>query len=1473
MENGESMPVIDIYETTNTTELIEQNENVVVPQPSSVLNVSESLFVLASESQTNLSQSVEVPPLTSLNKIIDVDIERIFITQQIYDTVRKYNKTCYIDCELDHNMSDLPLSRMDEMMKENNIERPPVQVTSNDRGFYYIVNGRHRIARALILEHITITVEIIDNHTQKSGKVDYIISGGESNPGPVFSKMYNYITNNITTNVSLSSIEDKIHASLSSIYKHTSIALAFMNFYDRLTSIFASMRVGTFIMYDAATLPIKMISLLTDAYLLHQAVCNTYEIEMKKFFKPESFEKLMAATILTHMLPEPLKKIFTELPKFSSFKILDDATWIFDVFGFILSLPRRLFEVCCPNLELVRPLIDTLERMEELFPFSQSHKFHYKANNFITEYHKKNSLLSSVEFRERLLNFSKEYNKHYCKLELVSRVPAYLLNQKKLFSQIIKQALYVENRTRPEPVIIIFGGPPKTGKTVMSNRIQESFAAGGSSVYVHSPPSEGQKNFHDRYEGEDIYVIDDIGQKGVSQYSDLINFGSSTAYPLDCAEVDKKGMKFFISRLFLASTNNFKDIVTTPTCGITEKAALFRRVIYFNFENVSFDDGEYSGLLSVEKYDTKRKIWYRTDYFEAYDGNFEMLSIADYIIKEVKAKEDMFNQQKGGIQKFPKLIAESLNVKDMTKTGISESKKLFNYITSFMPSIEDIEECISKCTYKSAIVISLLGMAFLGIVATFCKNWKEEFPKETKLAQKHYTSGRTPVNKILSFVPEMYDDVFKTTPDFGNFSSLIRLERNTRFAEFLFERKGIQHKTMSTSVISGRYLFTVAHAMNLPKDSEVFVTVYNSPINVCYQSLKCIVEYTDMVDDICILRLPDNLPKYFGKLKFAKDGTNTNAILVTPGGAIRMRNVTKFDMSHEYYNESTDAQGHLCENDFGYDFHGAGMCGSLLVTEEGTLLGVHVAGSSTLDSDNYGASKIFKKKTHNVIEQYLNKDTKFSVELHKNSGDNEGSINKVFASAFTSTPDKSHLVRSLISDIYPHERKPANLKVPLSELTKKSWTIGKDVNIKALKFAKQYVSTIMPIGSKLDDSENINGNDVLNGIDKKTSCGYDFPGSKDNYIDFEKGTFKEDFSNKISKLEKEIIDGTYKWDSYYTEMKKDELRNVEKVDNPRAFKACQLPVTVLMRKYFGKTIGNTMLKKFSNGIMVGINPLSDDWQRLSTMLHSVGKNVLDGDYGAWDGSMLVQFQQELNEVIMSKQNGLNNDDKTIAEVMLGLVSYAPTISSNRVYIATHSLPSGCGLTAWYNSMINKMYSAYIYYILMTREERKPEISHYIRNIYQAVYGDDMLASVSDEMKDIFNGPAYAQVCNEMGLKFTPADKGDWTYTTRSLSECSFLKRDFKFHYKLNKLVAPLENKTMKSTLNYVSDSFRNHELTLTKMYNHQREAFLHYDDYEELLNNLIIAADKHDLIFIPLEDEYLIQLYKDGEYGDLLNLT
>ena len=253
--------------------------------------------------------------------------------------------------------------------------------------------------------------------------------------------------------------------------------------------------------------------------------------------------------------------------------------------------------------------------------------------------------------------------------------------------------------------------------------------------------------------------------------------------------------------------------------------------------------------------------------------------------------------------------------------------------------------------------------------------------------------------------------------------------------------------------------------------------------------------------------------------------------------------------------------------------------------------------------------------------------------------------------------------------------------------------------------------------------------------------------------------------------------------------------------------------------------------------------------------------------------MLVQFQQELNEVIMSKQNGLNNDDKTIAEVMLGLVSYAPTISSNRVYIATHSLPSGCGLTAWYNSMINKMYSAYIYYILMTREERKPEISHYIRNIYQAVYGDDMLASVSDEMKDIFNGPAYAQVCNEMGLKFTPADKGDWTYTTRSLSECSFLKRDFKFHYKLNKLVAPLENKTMKSTLNYVSDSFRNHELTLTKMYNHQREAFLHYDDYEELLNNLIIAADKHDLIFIPLEDEYLIQLYKDGEYGDLLNLT
>lgn len=87
-----------------------------------------------------------------------IDLEKIIITQNVYDTVRKYNKKCYIDCELDCT-PDLPLTRMECMLEDRGEERPPVDLIKTG-SCYRILNGRHRIARSLILEHTYIEANV-----------------------------------------------------------------------------------------------------------------------------------------------------------------------------------------------------------------------------------------------------------------------------------------------------------------------------------------------------------------------------------------------------------------------------------------------------------------------------------------------------------------------------------------------------------------------------------------------------------------------------------------------------------------------------------------------------------------------------------------------------------------------------------------------------------------------------------------------------------------------------------------------------------------------------------------------------------------------------------------------------------------------------------------------------------------------------------------------------------------------------------------------------------------------------------------------------------------------------------------------------------------------------------------------------------------------------------------------------------------
>jgi hypothetical protein len=149
--------------------------------------------------------------------------------------------------------------------------------------------------------------------------------------------------------------------------------------------------------------------------------------------------------------------------------------------------------------------------------------------------------------------------------------------------------------------------------------------------------------------------------------------------------------------------------------------------------------------------------------------------------------------------------------------------------------------------------------------------------------------------------------------------------------------------------------------------------------------------------------------------------------------------------------------------------------------------------------------------------------------------------------------------------------------------------------------------------------------------------------------------------------------------------------------------------------------------------------------------------------------------------------------------------------------------------------------------------------------------------VTDDYKKIMNPSDFATIVRSIGLDFTTADKRPWDDKNSycDLTETTFLKRSFIVHPRIGRWVAPLEKKSMTSTLNYVSDELRDLELTVVKLQNFQREAFLHFDVY----NKYMIQLESFLHINLPninvkfLSEKQLLKLYNDDEYGNLLTLN
>jgi hypothetical protein len=1269
-------------------------------------------------------------------------------------------------------------------------------------------------------------------------------------------------------------------------------------------------------------------------------ISNSISELTARFRSQSGFEEFTFAAIIETFLPSNLRNIFRAMSFYTKNKILDDTTYVHSIAGFLFDLPIHVMQLLKINPEYINGYRD----IQSFFPYSRLSYHEKKINSFVMEYEKDMRKVCDKNYQDSFIEYYSEFEQWSHDYIRVKDSHPRLKNLFDRFKGILSQIKYQVNKTRVEPVCVVLGGKRGTGKSVLSSKMM-AMLADNNSIYVHSSPPSGSKDFYDNYHNEDVFFVDDIGQKGIEQWGNIINMVSNIHYPLECAAVEMKGVKSFTSDLIITSTNNV-NLSLKDNSGISDLGALHRRLMYFDFDHVDFD-GSYTGTLYYKKYNLS------TSKFEIQTSiRLDTLSyddISTWILQIAKIKMDEnvehFNKLHGSASrqfgkfrsqvKFSKNSDNSYQVDLDSReavplqvnycvasdkvdfSGVVDDKDVFSRLFSYIESNK-----VYASVFGVAVpIITMISIIFYKLIKK--KILKHRPNKVTRDIVHSYKSDNVVKSNLKHFRPQVFEEhpmvkALFDVPRMGEESDeqsiiqdSLKIKKNVVVIELISydpKTKETVDGAISCALISGLSVVTTAHGVDCSIGQELYIRVYTSGDHIVYDYVPCLVKYINYKDDTLILRLRSPQPPYFKKCRF-KDGTTEKRVsFITPNQShhnLPQKNIREVDFTDSYKigirNHNVECK--ISPGDLEHDISMDGLCGSILITIDGFLLGHHVAGSNST-----GIIKMFTQSTIDAITLAFNSQSDYYLSL---SDSHPGvSINQISGFIPDNINHSSVIVPSLMDGVHSRDRVPANLnaygKDTVAVMSSKSFQKVGKVDIKSLNYAVNIIKESLPKHFVIDEKSAILGGNGLNKLRMDTSCGVGFINDKHLYIDDVNGLMLDPLLLTVSKTVLSMLTNEGTYNSWSHEVLKDELRNIEKVDKPRLFKVNPLDLLILQRMFLGEFSVASVQNRFESGMMIGINVFSEDWKRLYDRVTQFGDNqVFDGDYETWDGKMHTLFQFKLQDCVIEKvdlsscarylrihpsmhllykdagfkivDGHLYMTDDIIFSIYRYLFSYmhnTPTISNGRKLITTHSMPSGILLTALYNCIVNLMYNAYAFCKLYYDKYKElPSIMTFKNNVKVNDYGDDLLNGVSKQYSDIFNGVTYSKVMAELGVGFTTGDKRQWTGSgLMNIKETTFLKRSFRCHPELG-LVAPLDFKSRNSTLNYVKDDFRNEELTIIKCLNFQRECYLDHENYEMAMLHVMQYAIEKGLDVPWLTKSELKHLYITGGYIDLLPMS
>lgn len=346
---------------------------------------------------------------------------------------------------------------------------------------------------------------------------------------------------------------------------------------------------------------------------------------------------------------------------------------------------------------------------------------------------------------------------------------------------------------------------------------------------------------------------------------------------------------------------------------------------------------------------------------------------------------------------------------------------------------------------------------------------------------------------------------------------------------------------------------------------------------------------------------------------------------------------------------------------------------------------------------------------------------------------------------------------------------------------------------------------IQYISSKLDttDFSSLNIDDTITGtredgsnpMNLKSSPGIPFifekrekKGKKDYMEIGEDGEIyhiDQNFISEYFKFEQTLGNGQVPYTRAY-DFPKDELRPIDKAlgtdttpPKTRSVTCMNVFYILAWRRYTLRFW--SAMHRAANGNFTfcpGINPEGPEWNNLYHYLNK-HPHAVDFDVSNWDGVYFSQLFYSVLDIIkgVMKIRPTSFEDKLLDSIFYDVMNCYIQFE-NVIYQKFRGLVSGFPGTAEVNTLGHWLLFLCIY-LMLTAATIYCTFMSFLLNISVCIYGDDILITFSDQIKDIINGLTLKKGYEDIGYTVTSATKSAEVEFSKNLLACKFLKATWR----------------------------------------------------------------------------------------------